>query len=118
MIRIEFSGTFFNLNIDRYIGEQYPMYHMFDNNHELVVLCKKILPQTVTETNIKRHYETLDYKKKNSLFISALKHQNLQIYKIVNRYIDTKKDYTFTGGIRKKTNKNIIRIQYKNSCNN
>lgn len=93
-----FSGTFFNLNIDRYIGEQYPMYHMFDNNHELVVLCKKILPQTVTETNIKRHYETLDYKKKNSLFISALEHQNLQIYKIVNRYIDTKKGLYIYGG--------------------
>lgn len=104
----DFPGTYFNLNIDNYIGESYPLNHMFDNNKELVMFCKKLLPQEVIDKNINRRYDSLDYKKISSWFINALEHHDLKAINIMNRHINLQKPlYIYGGEIRNNLVKNF-----------
>lgn len=95
----EFFGTYFNLNINQYIGESYPMNHLFDGNKELIRFCGEILAKEIVDRNINRRYAILDNRKINAWFINALEHHDLNAFNILKKHIDPLQKLYIYGGI-------------------
>ena len=109
----EFFGTYFNLNINQYIGESYPMNHLFDGNKELIRFCGEILAKEVVDRNINRRYAILDNRKINAWFINALEHHDLNAFNILKKHIDPlQKLYIYGGGYY---GKSLLRIMVENN---